>query len=386
VSGKPIITGIELHEIDREVRDYGSVEGYPRYEPGTAFRQKQYAVRILTDVGLVGEYVAGLIDTASVRMFAHLLIGQNALEREKIYHEVKRALRQVSRIGLAPVDIALWDIAGKYYGAPIYELLGGYRTRLPCYASTTIGGDPGGLDSPEAYADFAEQCRELGYRAFKAHTWQDAPIAQEAELVRALGRRVGGTMDLMIDPACRYDTFGDALKVGHACDEAGFFWLEDPFQDGGISYFAHRKLRELIKTPLLQGEHVRGLEPRVEFLLAGATDYVRGDAPLDGITATMKLAHAAEGLGIDVELHGGGPATRHCMAAMRNSNYYEWGLVHPRITRRGNPLYKDGFVDGQLDGVDADGCIPVPPGPGLGVEYDWDFIAANRTGIEKYPR
>ena len=79
----------------------------------------------------------------------------------------EQALRQVARIGLAQVDIALWDLAGKYYQAPIYRLLGGYKERLPCYASTYHGDASGGLDSPDAYADFALRCRDMGYPAFK---------------------------------------------------------------------------------------------------------------------------------------------------------------------------------------------------------------------------
>ena len=65
------------------------------------------------------------------------------------------------------MDIALCDLAGKYYETPIYRLLGGYKERLPCYASTYHGDTNGGLDSPEAYAVFALQCREMGYPAFK---------------------------------------------------------------------------------------------------------------------------------------------------------------------------------------------------------------------------
>ena len=53
-------------------------------------------------------------------------------------------------------------------------------------------------------------------------------------------------MDLMLDPACEYNTFGDALKVGRACDEARYRWLEDPYKDGGLSAVGHRKLRQLI--------------------------------------------------------------------------------------------------------------------------------------------
>jgi L-alanine-DL-glutamate epimerase-like enolase superfamily enzyme len=83
------------------------------------------------------------------------------------------------------------------------------------------------------------------------------------------------------------------------------------------STFAHRKLRQLIKTQLLMTEHVRTLEPHVDFALAEATDFLRGDVGYDGITGAMKLAHAAEGLGLDIEFHGPGPAERQCMAAIR---------------------------------------------------------------------
>ncbi|MCB0144392.1 MAG: hypothetical protein KDE50_31185, partial [Caldilineaceae bacterium] len=90
--------------------------------------------------------------------------------------------------------------------------------------------------------------------------------------------------------------------------------------------FAHRKLRQLIKTPLLMTEHVRSLEPHIDFVIADATDYVRGDVGYDGITGVIKLAHACEALGLDIEFHGPGPAQRQCMAAIRNTNYYEMGL------------------------------------------------------------
>ena len=269
-------------------------------------------------------------------MFVQYLFGKNALERERIYTDVNRALRQVARIGYAPVDIALWDLAGKYYDTPVYRLLGGYKERLPAYASTYHGDhQPDGLSSPEAFADFAEQCRELGYPAFKIHGWgtgADRARRSPPSTRSASGSAAG--MDLMLDPACEYITFGDALKVGWACDDERFFWYEDPYRDGGTSQFAHRKLRQLIRTPLLQTEHVRSLEPHVDFVVAEATDFVRGDVGYDGITGVMKVAHACEGLGLDIEFHGPGPAQRQCMAAVRNTNYYEMGLVHPKTGRQ----------------------------------------------------
>jgi len=73
------------------------------------------------------------------------------------------------------------------------------------------------------------------------------------------------------------------------------------------------------------------------------------------------------------------------MAAIRNSNYLEWGLIHPKVVRGGgDPVYADGYADGALEGIDEDGCVGVPTGPGLGVTYNWDYIRSRQTGYERY--
>lgn len=384
----PKITKIEIHEyeytLDNMGRDYNGFNLV--YEPGGKVTARGKILRVFTDAGIVGEYAGGSsAEYATLPQFLHYLIGRSALERERIYSDVRRALRQVARIGLAPIDIALWDIAGKLYNTPIYKLLGGYKESVPCYASTYHGDhQPDGLSSPEAFANFAEQCLEMGYPAFKIHGWGRAPIAQEIANVHAVGKRVGGKMDLMLDPACEYITFGDAVKVGWACDENRFFWYEDPYRDGGISQFAHRKLRQLIRTPLLQTEHVRSLEPHIDFAIADATDYVRGDIGYDGITGVIKLAHACEALGIDIEFHGPGPAQRQCMAAIRNTNYYEMGLLHPKApASHPEHLYAGDYRD-TLDAIDSQGHVPIPQGPGLGVEINWDWVERNKTGFVEY--
>ena len=387
MKGKPIITRVELHQFSYEMTNLGTdYNGFNVvYEPGGKVRRRSCALKIHTDVGITGEFVGGgSAEAGEFEMYGGYLIGKNALEREKIYNDVKRALRKYDKMSMGMMDIALWDIAGKYYDAPIYELIGGYRKRLPAYASTYHGDhQPDGLNSPEAFADFAEQCLEQGWPAFKIHGWGDSSIEQEVANVLEVGKRVGGKMDLMIDPACEYETFADALKIGRACDEAGFLWLEDPFKDGGVSQFAHRKLRQFIKTPILQCEHVRGVEPKIDFIVAEATDFVRVDPPYDcGITGALKIAHAAEGFGLDAEIHAAGPAQRHLMAALRNANYYEMALVHPKVPPTTTCFYKCDYEDG-LNAIDENGCVPVPEGPGLGVEYDWDFIMKNRLdGVE----
>ncbi|WP_101297010.1 mandelate racemase family protein [Halegenticoccus soli] len=383
----PKITRIESTEFRYPLEDVGTDEnGFNLiYSPGETTERKLFALQIHTDEGISGEYVGGNSPAAAqINTFANYLVGKNPLERERHWSEIKRALRKYDRMGMGPIDIALWDFAGKYYDAPIHELLGTYRTRLPAYASTYHGDENGGLDSPAAYADFAEQCLEMGYPGFKIHGWGGGDAARdvdrEIETVHAVGERVGEEMDLMLDPACELETFGDALKVGRACDEEGFFWYEDPFRDGGISQHAHRKLRELLDTPILQSEHVRGLEPHSDFITADATDFVRADPEYDaGITGAMKIARVAEGFGLDVEFHAPGPAQRHCIAAARNANYYELALVHPKCQNTMPPVYRDGYSD-MLDAIDADGTVPVPEGPGLGVEYDWEYIKDNQTG------
>ena len=354
----PKITRIEVHSWASELPDLGrDYNGFNMvYEPGGSLTLKGFIYRVFTDVGIIGESAdSNALDVAALPVFANYLFGKSALERERIYTDVNRGLRQTARVGYAPVDIALWDIAGKFYDAPIHKLLGGWKDRLPAYASTYHGDhQPDGLSSPEAFADFAEECLELGYPAFKIHGWGRAPIAQEIANVHAVGQRVGAKMDLMIDPACEYMTFADAWKVGRACDEEGYFWYEDPFRDGGTSQFAHRKLRQLI----------------------------RGDVGYDGITGAMKVAHACEGLGIDIEFHGAGPVQRQCMAATRNTNYYEMGLIHPKAPASYAGIYID--YEDSLTAVDSEGHVAVPQGPGIGVQIDWDWVEHHRTATVVY--
>jgi L-alanine-DL-glutamate epimerase-like enolase superfamily enzyme len=103
-----------------------------------------------------------------------------------------------------------------------------------------------------------------------------------------------------------------------------------------------------------------------------------------GITGAMKVAHAAEGFGLDVEIHAPGPAQRHVMASVRNTNYYELGLVHPKAPSSKSQVYTN-YSDA-LDAIDEHGCVPVPDGPGLGVEINWDWVNAHKSGGITFPK
>ncbi len=206
-------------------------------------------------------------------------------------------------------------------------------------------------------------------------------VSFSVKAILAIGDHVGGKMDMMVDPYNLFETFADTLKVGLACDEAGFFWLEDPQSDGGVTPFSHARLREMIKTPLLQGEKVDRIEERMALLLAGATDFARADIGRHGLTGSLKLARAAECVGMDIEPHRSGPAELQFLAAVKNANYYEIVWVHPLMRDSEPPIYANVKITG-LDCIDANGMVQIPDGPGLGVVYDWDYIKAHSTGLK----
>ena len=122
----PTITGVEITRFSYPVENVALDEKYsmPVYTPGARSNPTATILQIHTDQGISGEYL-GVTEPAAtqVKMMASFLVGQSALEREFIYNHMKRSLRHFDMTGIGPVDICLWDIAGKFYDAPIYQLL-----------------------------------------------------------------------------------------------------------------------------------------------------------------------------------------------------------------------------------------------------------------------
>jgi L-alanine-DL-glutamate epimerase-like enolase superfamily enzyme len=356
---------------------------------GQKRRVMRYAIAVRTDDGLVGRYVTHWVGSPSslgqTVMLAPRLLGRNPEHREGIYDDLKREARAYDHMGHGPLDIALWDLVGRKYGSSIATLLGAYRERLPTYASSHHGQDvPGGLDSVEAYADFAVACRELGLPAFKIHGWHDGDRKRESRVISAVRTAVGRDLEVMVDTSCKLRTYADALYVGRACDDNACFWYEDPYRDSGVSVIGQQLLRDNLATPLLVSKHVRGPEQKAAFALAGGCDMINVDPEYDlGITGAMKIAHFAESIGMDLQVHGCGPAHRACMAAIRNTHFYELTLVGPGMPNLVPPVYSCGYSD-QLAAVASDGTVPVPSGPGLGVDYDWAYIEAHQTARHRF--
>ena len=258
------------------------------YEPGSGISQKRFSVKIFSDDGHVGEYVpprsrANVIMPASVAL-AHFLVKKPVLERESHYQTMRRITKHVGEAGIGALDIAIWDLGGKITGQSVSQMLGGFRDKLPAYASSIQGDEhPNGLSSPKAYADFAEKCLELGYKGFKMHGWKEGDPQREESMIRAVAERVGTRMDVMYDAACHLKTLMDAIRIGKVCDEYNLLWFEDPYADGGLTIRGNRALKELIRTPVMIGEHVRNPEIHTEFVVSRATDYGRVDPDYDGV-------------------------------------------------------------------------------------------------------
>ncbi|SEE23378.1 enolase C-terminal domain-like protein [Ruania alba] len=375
----PTITELTIVEFDHTVTY--AYDALGRKLPGSApptRTTRRFGVRIRTSEGIEGSYItlwsAPPLATPQVAALAQAVVGRSLGERELLWDHANRAQAKSDRIGYGAIDIALWDAMGKTAGQPISALLGRYRDRLPAYVSTVGGGHGlGGLATPESYRDYAHWCAERGIPGYKIHGPGTGRVRDEIAALRAAAEGSAGRSDVMTDPGNGLSTLADALKLGAVCDEVGAFWWEDPMRDD--ARLGHAILRDRVRTPLLITEFVRGLDQRVELAIAGATDFLRADPELDmGITGVMKTAHAAEALGIDMEVHASGPAQRHCMAAIRNTNYYELGLLDPET---GNPLHPPVYADDYAEDVGSvgtDGCVAVPTGPGLGVTYDWNRI------------
>ena len=141
----------------------------------------------------------------------------------------------------------------------------------------------------------------------------------------------------------------------------------------------HKRLRERLTTPLLVCEHVRGIEAKTAFIIAGGGDIIHADPEYDmGITGALKIAHVCQSLGLDVQYHACGPAHRAIMSVTPNTHFYEMALIGPDMPNAVPPVYGEGYSD-QAESIGKDGTVPVPDGLGLGVTYDWDFIGHNKV-------
>jgi L-alanine-DL-glutamate epimerase-like enolase superfamily enzyme len=292
-----------------------------------------------------------------------LLVGKDPLGRAALWHEYRNADRWRDLYPVwayGPVDVALFDIAGKLAGQPVYELLGWYRQSVPVYASSGI------LASVDDYVAEALAVQAKGLRGYKIHP--GGRVEEDLLVYAAVRDAVGDDFPLMCDPVAMYD-FDEALRVGRTLERLNYAWFEEPLRDENS--IGLKRLSDALEIPVVGTEVLAGAPESVaDYLARGVVDAVRGDVSWKGgITGLMKLASLAESLGARCEVHTAiyhplEIANLHALCAMTNSSYLEllWPLEG----------YAAGLVGG-LD-IDADGYAHPPTGPGLGVELDWDLI------------
>jgi L-alanine-DL-glutamate epimerase-like enolase superfamily enzyme len=336
--------------------------------------------RVVTDEG-DGYCLGGHPDTADVA--ADHLVGEHPLERERLWQHLMRAQR-INSVALADgrlaaVDAALWDFAGRYLDQPVYRLLGGGREKIPAYASTMVGDDdPDGLGTPEAYADFAADLVERGYRAIKLHTWMP-PYSEDPErdleAARAVREAVGPDIDLMVD-AHHYYSRQEAKTLGEGLDELDYRWIEEPMDEHSMS--SYEWLTDELDIAVIGPETAEGkMQTRAEWIKRGIADISRvGVFDVGGITPAWKVVGLCESFGVQCEVHGGGPANLALCAAMPiEGEYYERGLLHPDYDYESPAPYMNSLSDP----LDDEGYVHVSQESGLGWDFDWDYIEANRV-------
>ncbi|MFC4245199.1 enolase C-terminal domain-like protein [Gryllotalpicola reticulitermitis] len=316
-------------------------------------------LRIGTDAGVEGVAffsrpgAAVMLDDLVERVFRPELIGQDPLRREWIWHRVWELdrIHELPLPTLGLIDTALWDLAGRLHGLPTWQVLGGYRTEIPAYASTSTFGS-----IPE-FLDVADQSLELGYRGIKLHAWGDA--VRDAELIGALREHVGDDVPLMYDGSAGFD-LPDAIYVGRALSDANYLWYEEPMREFSIT--AYGRLARAVDVPLLVAETSDGAHMNsADFIMQGAATFgVRASTTLrGGITGAMRTAHLADSYRLRAEVHGSDIPNQHLCMAISNTTYYESLVTSRRVVRERC--------------VDADGLVHAPTGPGIALPSGLDY-------------
>jgi L-alanine-DL-glutamate epimerase-like enolase superfamily enzyme len=348
---------------------YAAWDPDPRVEFGATI------VRVETDAGVTG---VGSGDTmAGFEEFEHLFIGRDPLAIAGHARTLETISFHAGR--LWPLEAALWDLFGRVAGLPVATLLGGASVRVAAYASL------GELRAAAQRADDARRLVSEGFRAVKVRIARDR-LEEGIGVVAAIRDAVGDALEIMVDLNQWWRMAGDIAPglgpadvrrvIGRLADH-GVVWVEEPLLGGDLS--GMRSLREYSGAGgvrIAGGEMARTFDELRLALDGDALDVYQPDVVLAlGISGARTLAELAlrrnrwfsphtwtNGIGLLANLHvccgvGGGP-------------YLEFPYDPPGWT----PERRD-FMLAEPLRIEADGCVTVPPGPGLGLELDEDAIA-----------
>ena len=357
-------------------------------------------IRIDTNQGIYG--LGEVRDGASKNyalMLKSRLLGENPCNIDKLFRKVKQFgshSRQAG--GVCAVEMALWDLAGKAYAVPVYQMLGGrFRNKIRCYADTTESKDP------KVYGQRLKARRDQGFTWLK----MDLGIDLVADVPGALTLPAGTSLaygDPTVGPLtgteitdkgvtlmCDYvaqvraivgmdiplaaDHFGhigvnSCIRLGKGLEKYNMAWLEDmvPWQYTDLL----KKITDAVDIPILTGEDIYLKEPFIELCRAHAVDMIHPDlATSGGILETKKIGDAAQELGVPMAMHFAGTpvscmANVHCAAATENFLTLENHSVDV-------PWWAD-LVDGIEKPIVNKGFIAVPEKPGLGITLNEEVV------------
>lgn len=270
---------------------------------------------------------------------------------------------------ISGIDLALWDLLGKASGQSVGRLLGGrYRDRVRPYASLL-------MREPERMADELLPVKAQGFRAFKIGwgSFGKKSVRVDEAIVRAAREAIGPDSLLMVDAGAS-DAFWPqnykwALRTAEMLAAYDVAWFEEPLDPDALEDYV--ALRGASKVPIAGGEVLTRRQSFRPWLEAGAFDIVQPDVTkVGGLSDQRRIAWMARDHGVRFIPHGWNTAVGLASDLQIASAFFDTNLVE-YLT--GSP-----FIDEIAAGgwhLDAEGMLPIPDKPGLGIEIDLAALA-----------
>ena len=328
-------------------------------------------VKIETDAGVTGIGLGGggLIGRATVQHLSHELIGEDPINTERLWHKmwIPKLIgrRGLTTRAISAIDIGLWDIRAKVANLPLYQLLGGFRDRVPTYIAGGYYEEGKGL---KELAREMEENVEMGARAIKMKVGA-VSIAEDVERVKTVRQAVGPSVKVMVDANCAYRYY-QAIQLAKRIEEYDVFWLEEPV--GADDYEGCRKLAEATSIPIATGENEYTRYGFRDLIEHNSAAILNADAQiLGGVTEFMKVAALAQAHDLDVAPHGDQNVHVHLVSAISN------GLIVEYYRDSVDPMWKKMYKETLL--LNDDGTLSPPTRPGLGVELNEEALAPYRV-------
>jgi len=362
------ITDVRLtrHRLDFEPAFHPSWDSRPRS------RFTVDLVRVETDEGLTG--IGSGDCMAGFAGHEELFVGQDPRLLERHFRVIDNLSFHYGR--MYPLDCALWDLYGKITDEPVWRLLGGREGRVGTYASS------GSLRDEGEQADLAHALKHEGFPAMKIRFQRPSWRADILALERVRDA-VGDRFVLMVD--CNQGwrmpwdtaspwTYKDALTVARCLEELDVYWMEEPLHRG--DYAGMAALRDATDLRIAGGEMTRELHELRELVLRGCLDVLQSDCVVTGgISGLAPMARFCRAEGVDFTPHtwgnGIGLMANAHLAAAAGTRYLEFPYDPPQWV----PEVRD-FPLVEPIKVDAEGWLTLPEAAGLGLELDWERLAA----------